>query len=251
MSHCRERRLVDAHFRGRIALAGERRMRAHLSACADCRDHYERHLLLATIDPAAPSARDRLARGLGLTQASSWWARPLVPALGLAVLLVVVLAGRPPTTGARGPAHLPGSQLIVYELAQGRPPEQAIARIGRDSGLAFAYANLGHRRRLSVFAVDEGGRVYWYHPAWNTPDEDPVGVPLAGDERIHEIPQVIHQQVAGPRLQIFAVFADRPISVREVEAAVARAPRDREGRRTVSLEGGETTRLDLDVVDGP
>ncbi|WP_426756059.1 hypothetical protein [Myxococcus sp. Y35] len=58
--------LVDSHFSGRIAPPDERRMREHLPDCAHCRERYERQLLLARLDPAAPDARTRLARGLGL-----------------------------------------------------------------------------------------------------------------------------------------------------------------------------------------
>ena len=50
----RYRRLVDAHFRGRLSPPGEREMRGHLVTCGPCRAHYDRHLLLARVDPGEP-----------------------------------------------------------------------------------------------------------------------------------------------------------------------------------------------------
>jgi hypothetical protein len=247
MTDCRERRRVDEHFAGTIAVTDERRMRHHLLDCPDCRAHYERHLRLCAVDPGAPSARERLGRGLGLAPRRRSVTSVVGPvlALGVVSLVLVMRPSTPPSSRGRAP----GSQLIVYEMPRGGMPQQAVGRVARDSGLAFAYANLAHRRRLSVFGLDDQGRIYWYHPAWTAEGEDPVGVPVVADERIHEIPQVIHQPVAGPRLQVFALFADRPIGVREVEAALAHAPRDGQGRAQLSLPGTEVSRLELALED--
>ncbi|AKQ70159.1 hypothetical protein A176_007071 [Myxococcus hansupus] len=69
--------LVDRHFSARITPPDERRMREHLQDCAHCRERYERQLLLARLDPSAPDARTRLARGLGLEarRPASFWQR--------------------------------------------------------------------------------------------------------------------------------------------------------------------------------
>jgi len=69
-------KLIDAHFRMRISPKDERTMRAQLSTCASCKAYYERELLLAQMDPKAPTARARLAAGLGLSVAD----KPLHPA---------------------------------------------------------------------------------------------------------------------------------------------------------------------------
>jgi len=57
---------IDAHFAGRGAVARERGLREHCLGCAPCRAYYERHLLLAELNPSALGVRERLARGLGL-----------------------------------------------------------------------------------------------------------------------------------------------------------------------------------------
>ena len=67
---------------------------------------------------------------------------------------------------------------------------------------------LDENHTSSVFAVDERRRVYWYHPAWTTPAENPVGVAIATDDAIHEIAQVIDHRLEGGRVQLFGLFAD-------------------------------------------
>ena len=76
-TECRHRRLVDVHFRGRLPPTREREMRGHLVTCGPCRAYYDRHLLLARVDPDdALSMHDRLARGLGLSPSRIVCRRP-------------------------------------------------------------------------------------------------------------------------------------------------------------------------------
>ena len=82
------RDLVDAHFAGRIAPVRERRMREHLPGCASCSRYYEKHLVLASLDPRAPSAQERMAVGLGIAPAVAPSARSRAWALGAAILFV-------------------------------------------------------------------------------------------------------------------------------------------------------------------
>jgi len=260
---CRATRsAIDAHFRGRPASGAERRMRLHVSGCAACRAYYERHLLLAAADPgAALHAHERLARGLGLGRAVDirarvGWRRALgaAAALGLFALVGVRLM-RPqgPEAQARGPAS-PPSQLLVYAIA---PRSSAAVRVTagtpleREGRLAFAYVNIAHKRRLMVFAVDEHRHVFWYHPAWQDGRDDPVGVPIAADEAVHEIPQAVRHRFEGERLQLFGVFDDRDTSVREVEAAVARAPLDGRGELSLTLPAAQITSLPLTLSGAP
>ena len=76
-----------------------------------------------------------------------------------------------------------------------------------------------------VFAVDEGRRVYWYHPAWQNAADNPIAIDIERDEALHEFPQAITHRFAATPLQLFGVFLDRAMSVREMESLVARAPR--------------------------
>jgi hypothetical protein len=254
--HHRQRRLIDAHFEGQSSLEAERTMRGHLTGCADCRAHYDRRLRLAAADPdTAVLPRDRLAAGLGLRIGPDHrrvdlrrWAigAPLV----LACLVAVVAIGlRDRRSGwqTRG-RHGQTSQLLAYEVSKDGVVRQASEAIRSDSGLAFAYANIAHKGHLLVFAVDEARRVYWCHPAWNDAASDPTAVPIERDEAVHEIPQSVFHKFRGRHLEVFGAFVDSPMSVRQVEAAIARAPVDAIGRLALTLPDAELTRLELALV---
>jgi hypothetical protein len=272
--HRRQRRLIDGHFSGRGSPAGEREMRQHLVGCADCRGHYGRRLRLAALDPeVALPARERLARGLGLAAAGAGAARgwragalSLSAAAGVAMLALALLGHRASLraplrvpldapSAARGGPAAPRGQLLAYEIAPGGAARPALSAVRSGSALAFAYANIAHKRRLMVFAVDGERRVYWYSPAWQRAAENPVAVDIAQDDAIHELPQAITHRFGrggtAARLQIFGVFLDRPMSVREMEALVAGAAAAEPGRIRLAVPGGEVTSLDLRLVDGP
>jgi hypothetical protein len=228
-------------------------MRAHLVDCGDCRGHYERHLRLAAVDPqAAVPRRERLARGLGLGHAPPapvatrrWFAFAATAAACAVALLVIGLPRMSPDSQPRAGAVTPGSQLLVYELTDGGV-RQAVSELRAGSALAFAYANITHRRHLLVFAVDETRRVYWFHPAWEKLADNPVAIDIASDEALHELPQAISHRFTGRRLQIFGVFVDRAPSVQEIEALVAHAPST---QLRLDIPEADVTRLDLIVSD--
>jgi hypothetical protein len=70
MRACPHRRWVEQHFDGVIAPHDERVLRRHLYGCGECQKLYQRLLVGARLDPEALSARERLARGLGLKPAA-------------------------------------------------------------------------------------------------------------------------------------------------------------------------------------
>ena len=231
-------------------------MREHLVTCADCRDHYERHLHLVALDPGGALPRDeRLARGLGLPPADAakrvsarWLGLAFSASVACAFALMIVAGRQHPALQARGAAAAPGSQLLVYEVTGGRSAAvRPASSIHADSALAFAYANISHRRRLMVFAVDEARRVYWYHPGWEKPADNPTAVDIERDDAVHELPQAVTHRFSGRRLQLWGVFMDRPMSVREIEALVARAPADQGRGIRFDVAGADVTRFDLQL----
>jgi hypothetical protein len=248
--HRRYRRLIEAHFGGRAWPAGETVMRTHLVSCADCRAHYDRHLHLAAVDPqGAIPRRERLARGLGLA-APAREPRRWVLLAGSAVAacaFAFAMFGTRPAVQSRGAQTRPGSQLLVYAVTEGSAAP-VVSEVRAGSELAFAYANISHRRRLMVFAVDDDRRVYWFHPAWQNAAEDPVGVAIAADDAVHELPQAVYHPFSGGRLQLFGVFMDGTMSAREMELAIGRSPSDEQGQLRLSLPTADVSRLDLRVV---
>jgi hypothetical protein len=252
--HRRARRAIDAHFAGASTPAREQAMRAHLPECAPCHDHYERRLLLARLDPAGVPAEARLARGLGLPapgaarRSAGWGLGGLLgAAMAAACLLFWVAPGRRaanpiasssapsapfPAAGGdyatRGGPPLPDAarlpQVMIFRIARAggvATPSSAADRVSARDELAFAYRNPGGKGRLLVFAVDEHRHVFWYHPEWSRAGEDPVGIPISVAPGLHELPAAVAQPFDGERLVIHALFTDRDLTVRQVEAALA------------------------------
>jgi hypothetical protein len=241
--HQRARNAISAHFGAGCRPQVEEEMRAHLATCADCCRIYDRHLLLASLDPAAAPAEARLGRRLGFPRRD---ARARLPfgvgmMLGVAVAGAMVLfAGRRPVTaladGGFSPRGLPpvsaapaSSDLRVVRFwSGGRVLDPAAINPGDE--LAFAYRNPSGKQHLMVFAVDEHGHVYWYHPEWSDAQKNPAAVPISAEPGLHELPAAVLQHLDGERLMIHALFSDRELTVRQVEGAFAAAAKDGKGR---------------------
>jgi len=233
-------RAVTSHFAGRISAADERALREHLPACGDCRRFYARAHVLASVDPQAPPARDRLARGLGFRAAGRSrssrvvrlaWA---VPALAL-VALWLVPRGEP-APAPRGLVTAAASAVLAYRIEANGPPRRLTGdgwTISRRDEVAFAYSNPGGWPFLMIFAVDEHAHVYWYHPAWRLGTPPPAAVAARIGPGPFELPSATRHDFDGTRLIVHTVFARRPVGVAEIERA-AQDARDPNG---LSLPG--------------
>jgi hypothetical protein len=249
--HRHMRTAIAAHFAGAVAPAAEREMRTHLPGCTACHAYYEQHLLLSTLDPAGLSSEVRLARGLGL-RARRDPGRLAFGWLGLcgaavAALALVYLGGGGRGRFHRGQADSAGAgdmttrgspasvaaartpEVQIYRFAHDAPPgvaERAGEVIQAADELAFAYRNPGGMARLLVFAVDEHGHVYWYHPGWSDAADNPTAVPISTEPGLHELPAAVLHKFDGERIMIHALFTDRELSVRQIEGALAAMARE-------------------------
>lgn len=217
---------IERHFAGRISPGDERHLREHVAGCADCRAYYERHLLLAEMDrERAIGLQDRIAVGLGLARARRAAYAPLLGGLAVAAAVAVVAVAAPTLLpkhsefAGRGAASRgPEAELYVYRIGSGGSAERADGtRMGRHDELAFAYTNRGAWPYLSVFAVDEHGHVYWYHPAWQNADETPRAVAIQSGPDGRELPDATSHELDGTRLHVFGLFSRKPLSTRDVE----------------------------------
>jgi len=231
MSVCAERAAIDRHFAGTLSPGGERAVREHLKECPACRLRYERHMLLAHLDPEALAAEERIARGLGLRVTRRPWLRfgapPLLAAAAAAVLLLAARAPQDDAFTARGarPTRAPpaGPRVFLYDLRGATPrPLRSGDDFPRGDELALAYENGIAKTRLMVFGLDEHRHVYWFYPAWTSDADDPVAVPIATDDARHELPDAVRHPFDGAKLEVHALFLDAPISVRQVEQLVAK-----------------------------
>jgi hypothetical protein len=238
-SACAQSGLVDLHFALRIEPAQEAELRRHLGGCDGCRDRYRRQLLLSQLDPRARSPEDRLARGLGLREAKT--PRRWLAILTAGAAVAAGLALWPSADGAftaRGGAAAPSS-VVVYRVSASGETRPAGAAIAPSDELAFAYRNPEGRKYLLVFAIDEHQHVYWYHPAWTDPAQDPQAVAIRRTTELVELPEAVAQKLDGQSLSLRMVLLDAPARVQDVERRLAHG---------VALEGNpHEERLDLEV----
>jgi hypothetical protein len=228
MNVCPQGGLVDRHFAGTISTHDERSLRTHLLECDRCRAYYGRHHLLSQLDPTALRPEDRIGRALGLGMGARVHALPYAMSL-LAMAACLLLWLRPPSTtlgfaSRGGAAPQAASRVLVYQATEGRTPAQAGESIGSHDELAFAYENGAGKPRLMIFGTDEHAHVYWFYPAWTRPEDNPVAIPVSTDGARHELDDAVVQPLDGKRLDIHALFVDRTISVREVEALLRAHP---------------------------
>jgi hypothetical protein len=225
---CAEQGRVDRHFEGTLAPSEERAMREHLPGCALCMARYERQLLLEELDPGARGPEDRIARGLGIGTSAPGamrWAAPAAAlAMAAALLLFLGFRGLKPPDGeftARGGNDAAGSSVLVYRTASLGKPSRAGESIGARDELAFAYENSSARRYLMVFGIDEHRHVFWYHPGWSKPGDDPTSIKIETTPGVHHLNEAIAHELDGRELEIHAVFTDTPLSVKTVERLLA------------------------------
>ena len=220
---------IDRHFAATISVEDETRMRAHLPGCGSCEARYRSHLLLASLDRRVPSARRRLACGLGLRgawQSRAWPARALVAATVLATLVLmarprVVGGPRPDTFEARGRGAGDVGFIWIYRLTASAPPELVVDHVAPNDELAFAYANPAGKRYLAIFAADEHGHVYWYYPSWPAGARPPAAFRARAGSGPFELTEAVRHPFDGRRLKLYGVFSDDPLPVDALERASA------------------------------
>jgi hypothetical protein len=250
----RLQRLIDRHFAARITPGEESALRAHLPGCDACRAHYSRHLLYAKLVRDRPGLEERLAVGLGVSllpaapasrhlPARRSWMLAAAAAATCVALLVHGRIGRAPESefGVRGPASnvsVPGPALEIYRVTEDRSTAASEGWMSARGELAFAYRNPTGFARLMVFGVDDRGDIYWFHPAWTEPSQDPVAIAVAAGEGPFELPEAIRHEIRGNRLRIVALFTNAALSVRAVEEGWRSARPDPAGsvRFETSLE---------------
>jgi hypothetical protein len=212
--------LVDRHFARAGSPRADRRLFDHLRTCAPCRARYRTHSLLEELD--GNLGQDRLARGLFAPR------RPVRPVLyaALAAAVLVLVIGRldRQTTGfqARGGLAEVRPALTLYRLGPAGSVERTGAVIKAGDALAFSYLNPTTRPHsyLMVLATDDSGHVFWFWPAWQDPASNPTAVPIrAGDSPV-ELGEAVRQPLAPGLITVSALFCDRPVTVREAEAAL-------------------------------
>jgi hypothetical protein len=216
---------MDAHFAGRGSVADAELLRTHVSACDGCRRRFERHQLLARLDPRAVPEEERIAAQLGIARRRArrtWMAAAAIAAAG-AALFVVAPRALPTRGGAGGEPAARGAgdvtpALLVYRVGSDGAATRVVGdSIRRDDELAFAYTNPMARAYLLVFGTDEHGHVYWFHPGWPVGAAAPVAVQAHPGLGPHELPEAIRHHLDGHHLRVTAVLSDTRFGADAIE----------------------------------
>jgi hypothetical protein len=255
MNHavCPMRGHVDDHFARRLKPSTERSLREHLPNCVSCKSLYERHLLLRRLDPkAAGDSQKRLGQGLGLVRPPMPVAQSMAALAAVAVLTVGVLATRTApfepagTEGftARGGSEVTAPEALrVFRVRPGVAAEAVEGELRAGDELAFAYQNPNGRKWLLIYGVDEHQHVYWFHPSWSNPEEDPAALKAFGGVALHELPEAISHSLDGKQLVLHGVLADERLTVKQAEALL----RGRNPAQPLPLPGAEHTSYTVKV----
>jgi hypothetical protein len=260
---CSNRSVIAAYFAGHGSPFADASVRAHVDDCASCRCYYERELLLSTLDPQAPKAKERIARGLGLRAArrprlrrASWMAGGGLIAATAALLLLARPreAPHPNAVGtvgaftARGVASDHQAPAVwIYRVARDGRISLAEQTLGAEDELAFAYSNTARHPYLMIFGVDEHRHVYWYHPAWPAETPPPASVPTTAGPGPHELSEAVRHHTDGARLTIYTLLSQRRMGVDAVEDAVRGAASNHTVASAIEGDGTVVLRRSFEV----
>jgi len=168
-------------------------------------------------------ARDTINRIHASPTRRSW-----VPALAAAaVLLIGVFVFRPAPKGAefaaRGRLAPSDAQRVGVEIRIDGKPLEAGAPIAASSGFTFEVSNrTGRNFELMIFAVDSANEVHWFYPAYLDPATNPRSLTVLAHPAIVGLDEGVRpDNPALGTLRLVTIFAERPLLVRAVEAAVA------------------------------
>lgn len=229
--HHLQHRLVDRHFAGRGTPTRDGRMFQHLRSCAPCRERYRTYATLEAMTAEGDDqARARLQRGVfPAARRRLWVGAGLGMAVACAAVLTLVL--RPADDGFRARGGGAGTSEGAHRptLAIFRVAADGVTRTQRAGGqirsgepLAFSFTNPGDYARLMVFAVDDGGRVFWFWPAWTNPADDPSSIIISPGSEPMELGESVRHPLRPGHVTIYGLFSPADHRVREVEAALAR-----------------------------
>lgn len=243
------RRLVDQYFDGRLSAERSHAMFEALQDDEAAQAYFERRQVLADLDPAAGDAAARIGQSLGFAVPSpeperspllSWLPGLSIVGAAAAVLLLVVPGGegtdprpppsRPPPSSdgftSRGNGTVDAGlkpDIVAYRISGKGDAQTSVEvqdSIAATDELAFAYLNPTGKKHLMVWGVDEGGSVFWYHPAWTDAANNPAAVAVRQAKTLTELPEAIAHDLSGKQLSLFALLTDERPTVRDVEAAL-------------------------------
>ncbi len=123
---------------------------------------------------------------------------------------------------ATGPEVMPaaGAASVAVFAVRGEAAVPVEGPLRTHEPLVFAYSGAGASSytHLMIFALDQGGGVFWFYPAYTDARHDPEAVAITpGAKQVFLPEQVRHAFQPGP-LVIYGLFARNALHVSAVEA---------------------------------
>lgn len=235
MTHDACRALLARHFtEGDLAGLEQQALRSHLRGCAECRADFDARVdAEAALGPHAqatrmaaeaahwrPPARPALRRWMGVAGA-------VVAAAGVAVVVVrdhrdvgadEALRAR----GTEGAAPPTAFVTLHRQDAEGTGPLTDAMRATDAVLVAYTNGRDSTAAYLAVAGRDARGAVHWFYPAWREAAESPRSVPIDRGVADRELPDAVSVSPAPGRMEVCALFTDRPLDVKSVDAELTR-----------------------------
>ena len=209
------------------ALAESPSARRRLVAMKQIAENLREDLVgLDSIDLVA-SVREQIA--IPPPPSRSWhWLVPTVSAVAAVLVLLLVVRQEDGSIGefrAKSNANQVSADtwvgIDIYLV--GDEPTLLSQSFPPRAGLLFSYTNAEKSgfSYLMVFAVDESGKVYWFHPAYDDASTDPESISIGHSQTSAELSEVIrHEYPLGP-IVFYGLFSDHPLKVSDVERQIA------------------------------
>jgi len=233
---------------GEVTRSQAEEMDEHLASCAACRAELEemREMVGRIGEPTEDveqkdymsEVRDRIERGdRAFERRRRRW--PLIAGAG-AVVVALVIAGvfllRPSGDGEefrvksddpRIPERDRWVGIRAFRLQAPGAPVSLGDRLEKGEYLVFTYTNLGEKPYdyMMIFAVDEGGEVYWFHPAYTRAGEDPAAIEISRGVEAVELREKVRHDYPEGGLWIYGLFTNDPVRVSSIEPLVKGTPR--------------------------
>jgi hypothetical protein len=240
---------------GELTVNRSAAVRAHIDSCEACaRQRVSLRQVLGDLRDAGDAGRDAEAFVAGVEAAArrvgaprpAGGMRPRARWAGLGVAVVAAAAaavalvpaglrlgarrpeagdGVPGTVTARGGAAAARLGAEVLLVRDGRLGPVAGQAVGRSDALAVRVTNLSGRTvHLMAFGRDAAGDVHWLYPGYRDERANPSSVAIASGVQDRLLDEVVQPDApaAGP-LRLVTLVSEQPLTVKEVEARLAKA----------------------------
>jgi hypothetical protein len=91
--------------------------------------------------------------------------------------------------------------------------------VRRGDGLLFAYSveKAAPERFLAIYGRDAAGRVHWFHPAYEQPEDTPRSIPIKSGIADQELPEAVFVDMAAGPIEICGLFSEEALDVKVVD----------------------------------